>query len=55
MKNQPTRLQPGDINAFLDDAALLTLRRLKRLMAAMQVLWICIRKSGQPVEKSTKR
>ena len=41
----------GDINAFLDDAALSDAPAGERLTAAMQVFMDCIRKSGQPVEK----
>lgn len=40
----------GDINAFLDDAALSDAPAGERLTAAMQVFMDCIRKSGQPVE-----
>ncbi|CAH3984549.1 hypothetical protein L435_05906 [Enterobacter hormaechei] len=39
----------GDINAFLDDAALSDAPAGERLTAAMQVFMDCIRKSGQPV------
>ncbi|WP_407222866.1 type VI secretion system contractile sheath large subunit [Enterobacter hormaechei] len=45
---------PGDINAFLDDAALSDAPAGERLTAAMQVFMDCIRKSGQPVEKLDK-
>ncbi|WP_207541345.1 type VI secretion system contractile sheath domain-containing protein, partial [Enterobacter hormaechei] len=44
----------GDINAFLDDAALSDAPAGERLTAAMQVFMDCIRKSGQPVEKLDK-
>ena len=44
----------GDINAFLDDAALSVAPAGERLTAAMQVFMDCIRKSGQPVEKLDK-
>gem|GEM_PF-63589 len=44
----------GDINAFLDDAALADASAGERLTAAMQVFMDCIRKSGQPVEKLDK-
>lgn len=44
----------GDINAFLDDAALSDASAGERLTAAMQVFMDCIRKSGQPVEKLDK-
>ena len=37
----------GDINAFLDDAALSDAPAGERLTAAMQVFMDCIRKSGQ--------
>ncbi|GEM_PF-2198267 len=39
----------GDINAFLDDAALSDAPAGERLTAAMQVFMDCIRKSGQQV------
>ena len=42
----------GDINAFLDDAALSDAPAGERLTAAMQVVMDCIRKSGQPVTNS---
>ncbi len=38
----------GDINAFLDDAALSDAPAGERLTAAMQVFMDCIRKSGRP-------
>ncbi len=41
----------GDINAFLDDAALSDAPAGERLTAAMQVFMDCIRKSGQPVQE----
>ncbi|VUS24485.1 hypothetical protein SB6424_00003 [Klebsiella pasteurii] len=44
----------GDINNFLDDAALSDAPAGERLTAAMQVFMDCIRKSGQPVEKLDK-
>ena len=44
----------GDINAFLDDAALSGAPAGERLTAAMQVFMDCIRKSGQQVEKLDK-
>ena len=44
----------GDINAFLDDAALSDAPAGERLTAAMQVFMDCIRKSGQQVEKLDK-
>jgi len=44
----------GDINAFLDDAALADAPAGERLTAAMQVFMDCIRKSGQQVEKLDK-
>lgn len=44
----------GDINAFLDDAALSDAPAGERLTAAMQVFMDCIRKSGEPVEKLDK-
>ncbi len=44
----------GDINAFLDDAALSDTPAGERLTAAMQVFMDCIRKSGQQVEKLDK-
>lgn len=55
LKNQPDPgLQHGDINTFLDDAALSDAPAGERLTAAMQVFMDCIRKSGQPVEKLDK-
>ena len=54
-QNQPDPgHKPGDINAFLDDAALSDAPAGERLTAAMQVFMDCIRKSGQPVEKLDK-
>lgn len=44
----------GDINDFLDDAALSDAPAGERLTAAMQVFMDCIRKSGQQVEKLDK-
>ncbi|MBZ7397977.1 type VI secretion system contractile sheath large subunit [Klebsiella grimontii] len=44
----------GDINDFLDDAALSDAPAGERLTAAMQVFMDCIRKAGQPVEKLDK-
>lgn len=44
----------GDINAFLDDAALADASAGERLTAAMQVFMECIRRSGQQVEKLDK-
>lgn len=44
----------GDINAFMDDAALSDAPAGERLTAAMQVFMDCIRKSGQQVEKLDK-
>ena len=44
----------GDINAFLDDAALADAPAGERLTAAMQVFMDCIRKSGLRVEKLDK-
>ncbi len=44
----------GDINTFLDDAALADAPAGERLTAAMQVFMDCIRKSGQQVEKLDK-
>lgn len=45
----------GDINDFLDDAALSDAPAGERLTAAMQVFMDCIRKSGQQVEKLDNR
>ncbi len=39
----------GDINNFLDDAALSDAPAGERLTAAMQVFMDCIRKSGHPI------
>lgn len=44
----------GDINVFLDDAALSEATAGERLTAAMQVFMDCIRQSGQQVEKLDK-
>lgn len=44
----------GDINTFLDDAALADASAGERLTAAMQVFMECIRRSGQQVEKLDK-
>ncbi|EML2680606.1 type VI secretion system contractile sheath large subunit, partial [Klebsiella michiganensis] len=44
----------GDINDFLDDAALSDAPAGERLMAAMQVFMDCIRQSGKTVEKLDK-
>ncbi|MDR9892929.1 type VI secretion system contractile sheath large subunit, partial [Pseudenterobacter timonensis] len=44
----------GDINDFLDDAALSDAPAGERLTAAMQVFMECIRKSGRQVEKLDK-
>lgn len=44
----------GDINDFLDDAALSDAPAGERLTAAMQVFMDCIRQSGKSVEKLDK-
>ncbi|KLF40966.1 hypothetical protein YA34_23755 [Klebsiella aerogenes] len=44
----------GNINVFLDDAALSEATAGERLTAAMQVFMDCIRQSGQQVEKLDK-
>ncbi|EPG4211694.1 type VI secretion system contractile sheath domain-containing protein, partial [Klebsiella michiganensis] len=44
----------GDINDFLDDAALSDAPAGERLTAAMQVFMDCIRQSGKTVEKLDK-
>ncbi len=51
--NLPPASSLGDINAFLDDAALSDAPAGERLTAAMQVFMDCIRKSGQPVSATT--
>lgn len=45
----------GDINAFLDDAALSDAPAGERLTAAMQVLWTASANPVSPWRSSTKR